>query len=331
MPVHNEYMEKNQKIIYPSDSDSMRLDVFLTDYFQVSRSQVQKWIKQEHVLVNGKFPKKAGDFLKSGDAIEMVSEGKQENVEKRDEEYERLKNEIVILHDEKDFLVVYKPSGLLVHPTEAMEENTLTHFLLEKYPKLKGIGENPVRPGIVHRLDRDASGILVIAKTQKMFEHLKNQFKERKIEKIYSVLVHGEVDQDHNIIDFDIDRGKDGKMVSRPNTDLLSLKKVQKRQPGKEAITEFWVEKRYVNYSLLRVQIHTGRTHQIRVHMYAYNHPVVGDTLYCNKKLCKKRDRELKRLFLHAKELSFLDLKGEKRSFEHELPKDLQSFLESAK
>ncbi|MFH0857541.1 MAG: RluA family pseudouridine synthase [Candidatus Magasanikbacteria bacterium] len=324
-------MEKNQTIIYPSDSDSMRLDVFLTDYFQVSRSQVQKWIKQEHVLVNGKFPKKAGDFLKSGDTISMVSEGKYESTEKRDEEYERLKNEIVILHDEKDFLVVYKPAGLLVHPTEALEENTLTHFLLEKYPKLKGIGENPVRPGIVHRLDREASGILVIAKTKKMFEHLKKQFQERTIEKIYSVLVYGEVDQDHNIIDFDIDRGKDGKMVSRPNTDLLSLKKVQKRQPGKEAITEFWVEKRFVNYSLLRVKIHTGRTHQIRVHMYAYNHPVVGDNLYCNKKLCKKRDRELKRLFLHAKELSFTDLKGEKRNFEYGLPEDLQSFLDNAK
>ena len=199
--------------------------------------------------------------------------------------------------------------------------------MLKNYPKLKGVGEYENRPGIVHRLDREASGVMVIAKNQKMFDHLKNQFKKRETEKEYSVLVHGKIENDHGEIDFDIDRSKDGRMASRPKTNRLSLRTIMKIQFGKDALTEFWIERRFARYTLLKVQIHTGRTHQIRVHMLAFNHPVVGDTLYFNKKLNMTRDKELGRLFLHASHLCFRDLKDKKVCFELKLPSELDKFL----
>ena len=116
-------------------------------------------------------------------------------------------------------------------------------------------------------------------------------------------------------------------MASRPKIDMTQLKNVAKKLTGKEAVTEFWVEKRFTRFSLLRVKIYTGRTHQIRVHMLAYNHPVVGDNLYYNIKLNRKKDEELGRLFLHARKLCFTDLKDKRVCFESELPKELKDFL----
>jgi len=238
---------------------------------------------------------------------------------------------INIIAETKDYLVVNKPAGVLVHPTQAQEPETLVSWLLEKYPDIAEVGEAKERPGIVHRLDKDASGLLVIARTQEMFEHLKKQFQEREVEKEYAVLVYGNLESDDGKIDFAMDRGKEGRMVARPKTDVLKLKNVEKIQPGREALTEFWVEKRFIRFSWLRVKIQTGRTHQIRVHMLAYNHPVVGDKLYNNRKLIKKSDQELKRLFLHAQKLCFTDLSGKKQCFESELPKELKDYLDKLK
>ncbi len=238
---------------------------------------------------------------------------------------------IKIIVETKDYLVLEKPSGILVHPTQAGEGGTLVEQLLSKYPEIKKVGDSPERPGIVHRLDKEASGLLVVARTQKMFKHLKKQFQERTTEKEYLVLVYGQLDKEEGLIDFDIDRGKEGKMVSRPKTNVLKVKNVNKIQPGKEAITEFWVEKKFVRFTLLRVRIHTGRTHQIRVHMFAYNHPVVGDSLYCNKKLIKKSEQILGRLFLHSTKLCFDDLSGDRQCFESLLPKELQTYLNNLK
>lgn len=234
---------------------------------------------------------------------------------------------IKIITDKPEYLVIEKLAGILVHPTQAGESNTITEWLIKKYPKIKNIGDSPERPGIVHRLDKEASGLLVIAKTQKMFEHLKKQFQTREIEKEYLVLVYGQMSKDEGIIDFEIDRGKDGRMVSRPKINKFKVDKVGKEQPGKEAITEFWVEKKFVRFSLLRVKIHTGRTHQIRVHMFAFTHPVVGDKLYLNRKLIKKSEQKLDRLFLHAIKLCFYDLAGEQQCFESDLPVELSDYL----
>jgi len=233
-----------------------------------------------------------------------------------------------IVQVEKDYVVVEKPAGILVHPTQAGEKDTLIDFVLKKYKEIKKVGDSPERPGIAHRLDKEASGLLVIARTQKMFEHLKKQFQARTIEKEYLVLVYGKMSKEHGIIDFAIDRGGEGRMVSRPKTNAFSVATAGKVQPGKEAITEYFLEKTIGRFSLLRVKIHTGRTHQIRAHMFAFNHPVVGDTLYLNRKLVKKNQPKLDRLFLHSARLCFDDLAGEKKCFEGGLPEELKEYLQ---
>ncbi len=305
-----------------------RLDVFLVEETGLSRSQVQKSIKEQSVLVNDAPAKKTGQLLHAGDNISFLKKEDGPTISATKEPVLHPSDHpIHIIHESNDFLVVEKPAGLLVHPTQASEKDTLAGRLIHLFPGLAGVGDSPVRPGIVHRLDRDASGLLVVAKTQKMFEHLKSQFKARTIKKEYVVLVHGLVEKEYGSIDFTIDRGKEGRMVARPKV-TLNLKNVNKMQPGKEALTDYSVEKRFVRHTLLRVRIHTGRMHQIRVHMFAFNHPVVGDTLYINKKLSKKSDRPLHRMFLHAQTLCFQDLSGKEMCFSSELPQELQSYLD---
>ncbi len=316
---------KKKKIIVPEDAPK-RLDVFLVEVLGVSRAKIQEYIRAGQVIVNAKLPKKPGDTIKQDDEVvvdqtPVIRSAPVLREEKAPQE------EPVILQETKDYVVVHKPAGLLVHPTKKQETHTLVAWLLAKYPTLKKVGENKDRPGIVHRLDKDASGVMVVAKTQKMFNHLKEQFQRREVEKYYTVLVHEQMEKDHGIIDFAIDRGPDGRMVARPKTEKQVVRTALLMQPGKEALTEFWVQKRFVRYTLLKVRIHTGRTHQIRVHFYAYNRPLVGDILYFNTKLNRKRDKELGRLFLHATELTFTDLSGNTVHVVDELPKTLTDFL----
>jgi len=306
--------------------DRLRLDVYLAAELGISRAKVQKMIEEHQVFVNTKLPKKAGDSLKYGDLIDIKDAVKKEIVKEVAKKEKSLFPEIKIIKETEDYLLINKPAGLLVHPTEAKEKGTLAEWIVKKYPDVAGVGEDPVRPGIVHRLDREASGLLVIAKTQKMFKHLKSQFKKSEVVKEYKVLVHEVIDKDFGEIDFLIDRGPDGRMVSRPKIDDLLLRHVDKIQPGKKARTEFTVEKRFINYTLLNIRIYTGRTHQIRVHMFAYGNPVVGDMLYYNKRF-RKYNRDLDRLFLHAYHLQFTDLKKNIVDTEITLPKELQQFL----
>lgn len=319
------------KIIVSAEQTNTRLDIFLSEELKMTRSQAHKLIENGLVLVNDKLPKKAGDRVKTNDEIfvkkPVVSAFDVDKQKKK----ENLKFKIDVVVETDDYVVINKPAGLLVHPTEANEPHTLTDWLKEKYPEIINVGDSQDRPGIVHRLDKEASGLLVVARTQKMFKHLKKQFQAREMEKEYLVLVYGQVEADHDVVDFEIDRGKDGRMVSRPKTDRLKLKNVKKFQPGKEAMSEFWIEKKMARFTLLRVKIHTGRTHQIRVHMLAYNHPVVGDEIYYNKNLFKKGDKHLMRLFLHSTKLCFVDLKKTRQCFEVELPKELTDYLKKLK
>jgi 23S rRNA pseudouridine1911/1915/1917 synthase len=315
---------KNIKV--PEDAPK-RLDVFLVDVLEISRAKVQEFIHAGQVTLNEKLPKKPGDQIKAGDKV-VVDQTPIVREKPQTEEEAAMQEEPRILRETKDYVVLHKPAGLLVHPTKKQEKQTLVAWLLNKYPTLKNVGENKDRPGIVHRLDKDASGVMVIAKTQKMFKHLKEQFQNRGVEKYYTVLVHEEVERDHSVIDFAIDRGPDGRMVARPKTEKEAVRTALLMQPGKEALTEFWVQKRFVRFTLLKVRIHTGRTHQIRVHFYAYNNPLVGDVLYHNVKLNRKRDKELGRLFLHATELIFKDLTGEVVDVVDELPQELSNFLD---
>ena len=310
---------KNKNTFICNEKDKgKRLDIFLMEKSRFNRSEIKKMIDKNLILLNKMIPKKAGQILKENDGVEIL-----ESVpEEADAE-----NNIKIIADTGDFVVIDKPAGLLVHETDSGEANTLTAWLLQKYPKIKNVGENKTRPGIVHRLDKDASGVMVIAKNEKMFGCLKKQFQERTVEKEYLALVHGRINTEHDLIDFDIDRSFDGRMAARPKIDLDKLKNVGKKQPGREAITEFWISRKFARFTLLKVKIHTGRTHQIRVHMLAYGNPLVGDKLYFNKKLNRKRDKELGRMFLHSEQLCFYDLAGDKVCYKSELPKKLKDFL----
>lgn len=244
-----------------------------------------------------------------------------------------------IIAETPDYLVINKPAGLAVHGGGNLKEPTLADWLIDRYPRIKTVGDDPARPGLVHRLDKDVSGLMVIAKNKKSFASLKNQFKDREVNKEYIALVHGKITKDDGVINFPITRSQEGyKMAALPanTSELLSRRHPQNRDQGniegwfksRTALTEFIVLKRFVNYTLLRVNIKTGRTHQIRVHFFAYGHPLVGDNLYCTRKTKEKNKKlNLGRVFLVADDLSFSDLKDAKQNFKIELPDNLKEFL----
>lgn len=308
-----------------------RLDVFLTEKFGITRSQAQKLISQKQILINNEPPFKVGQKVSPQDKITIIEKKKvaKEKVapEKKIETKKFTYKDLTIIKKTADYFVVEKPTGMLTHSTMKNEQDSLAEIMLKKYPEIKKVGDDPVRPGIVHRLDKEASGLLVVARTEDMFENLKKQFKNRTIEKEYFVLVHGKVAKDWDEINFRIERSETSdRMAARPTSEKGITSEV-----GKSALTEFLVEKRYVNFTLLRVKIHTGRMHQIRAHMLAYNHPVVGDPLYFQKKQRRVWDEKLGRLFLHCSKLGFKDLAGGNVIIESPLPKELKEFLKLLK
>jgi len=320
-----------QTITVAAEDAGKRLDVYLAQVFLISRSQAASLIEEERVHFGMKLVHKPAERVKEGLEITIDTAAAESSTLQKIEVPTLDKfPHIEILKETDDYIVFNKPSGLLVHETEAHEPLTLASWLVQKYPQIQGVGESAVRPGIVHRLDKDASGVLIVAKNQAMFDSLKDQFKNRTIEKEYRVLVHGVVQTDEGKIDFVIDRGTDGRMVARPKSDPLKLESMEKMQEGKDALTSFSVLGRFINYTLLSVRIYTGRTHQIRVHFFAYNHPVVGDTIYFQKKL-EKFNKGISRLFLHAYRLKFQDLAGEKVEVIAPMPEKLEEFLVKVK
>ncbi len=248
---------------------------------------------------------------------------------------------IEIIFEDEEVLVINKPAGLIVHEAESTNETTLADYLLTAYPQLAGVGEEEKRPGIVHRLDKEASGLMVIAKNNESFQNLKKQFKNRTIKKEYSALVHGAIKKEEGEIVFPIVRAKSGhKMAALPvsagteknkpsNRDLGNLKA---RNKSREALTKFVVVKKWPHLSLLKVRIKTGRTHQIRVHLAAYGHPLLGDDLYGTPKTkVKNKKTALGRIFLVAQHLSFHNLAGEKKEFSIGLPLELETVLKQLK
>ena len=215
-----------------------------------------------------------------------------------------------IIYEDENVIVIDKPAGLTVHASdETHKRETLVSFLVEHHPPLKNIGENAFRPGIVHRLDKETSGLMVVAKNNETFFDLKKQFQERKIEKKYIALVSGAVEKNEGIIDTPlIKTGTTTRVVAH----------------GKLAITEYKVIGRYSGYTLVEVTPKTGRQHQIRVHFTSINHPLACDKLYGRKS--KKCPAGLTRHFLHAYHLKFT-LKNALMEFESELPKDLANAL----
>ena len=205
-----------------------------------------------------------------------------------------------IIFQNEDFLVLDKPSGMSVHGDGKTEEYTVADWLLENFPEIKSVGEplvpngqNILRPGIVHRLDKETSGVMVVAKTKETYEFLKQQFKERNVKKIYIALVYGNPKQD----DFMVDR-----QIGRSKNDFRKRVTSHTRGEIREAITYFRVLKRFEKYALVEARPKTGRTHQIRVHLTSVGYPVVCDRLYAPKQVCPL---QFGRLMLHAKSISF--------------------------
>lgn len=223
--------------------------------------------------------------------------------------------DIKIIYEDKDLLVVDKPAGVVVFPEGQTKEKTLIDYLLEKYPNLADIG-SPPRSGIVHRLDKDTSGILLVAKTSESLIFLQNQFINREVEKKYVCLVEGDIKED---------RGEIKTLIGRAQGDKRKQKAypLNETGPGKrEAVTEYKVLKRYKNFTLLEVQIKTGRKHQIRCHLSYIHHPIAGDKMYGFKN--SPVPSGLTRQFLHASYLKIKILSGEVKEFYSELPEDLK-------
>lgn len=229
---------------------------------------------------------------------------------------------IPIVYEDGDILVINKPAGLLVHPKNGEDESeSVAGWLIKKYPNIKNVGDPSTssgqeipRPGIVHRLDKNTSGLLIIAKTQSAFLHLKKLFQERKIEKKYIAMVHGSFKEKSGIIKSPI-----GKIGAKQTTRIHGKKELK----IKEATTEYRVLKRFGDYSLLEVSPKTGRTHQIRIHLNSISHPVVGDNLYGKK----KDEFNLNRLFLHAAYLKFTSPSGKAIVLEADLPDKLNKII----
>jgi len=306
-------MNKHNIFTMTDGQSGERLDKFLVATFpEQSRSHWQKAIKDGHVLVNDKIVS-PHYFLSAGEEVKIQTE---KIAPVTDKKILPEKFKLKIISETDDYVVVDKPAGIIVHPTDQIFSGTLVNFLLAKYPELIKIGDDPTRPGIVHRLDQPVSGLMVIARSPKMFDYLKKQFQDRDVKKIYQALVVGEVNQDEGLIDFPLARStrRLGKIAARPMN-----------QEGRDAKTKFKVIKRYHGYTLLEVEILTGRTHQIRAHLASIGHPIIGDALYggANKKW------KLDRIFLHSSYLRFNDLQGTFCEFKSNLPGDLKNFLKS--
>lgn len=287
-----------------------RLDRFLVSQLAgLSRSTIQQMITTEAVQVNNT-ASKPGYTLRLHDEI---------HVQRMEEAPTRptitpLDVPLDIVYEDADLLVVNKPVGLVVHPAPGHHDDTLVNALVARYPELQATEENK-RPGIVHRLDRDTSGLLLVAKNVRTQAALIEQMKQQKIEKRYQALVEGVVSLDVGSIDAPI--GRDPR--HRQLMTIISA-------GGREARTRFRVLERYAYHTLLLVELETGRTHQIRVHLKAINHPVVGDPFYGSGR--KRSGIKLQHQFLHAYQLRFTHpVNGKLLELEAPLPGKLQSIL----
>ena len=302
------------KITYKQDTKE-RLDKFLSlELPQLTRSQLKKMILSELVLVNDEIAT-VHRWLKNKDVVKLLKTAPEKRIEKK----------LIapkILAQTKDYLILEKPAGLLVHPTDRNETNTLADWLRTEFPQVKKVGDEPMRPGIVHRLDKDVSGLMVVALNNDAFDFIKKQFQDRTVKKEYLALVHGSMRANSGEIDTPIERSKE--------TGLMKANKMA--EVSKTAITIYNVEKKFVNYTLLRLQIKTGRTHQIRTHLYSIGHSIVGDSLYRTKDLRKKKKTiENLRIFLHAAYLEFTDLENNRQKYSSSLPSLLKDFLSTIK
>ena len=307
-----------KKIIINKDNSGIRLDKFLVKEFfllGLTRGEIIRKIKNGEVLVNDK-KAKPSYVLRPGDAISSKFKVKSSKLMSNQD------LEIKVVYQDENIIVINKPAGVSVHPTKPNEKNTLVNFLIYKFPEIRDIhdpsnssGQVNLRPGIVHRLDKDTSGVMVVARNQESFEELKKLFKEHKIEKKYLALVYGKFKDKEGVIEKPIAR------AANYRKQVIAGRKTKTKI--REAMTRYRVIKEYENYSLVEAMPKTGRMHQIRIHMFSIGHPIAGDKIY---KLKNTKKAEIFRQMLHAQSIEFT-LLGKKYKFKAEFPKDLSDTL----
>lgn len=297
-------MDNQIEIIVKNETG--RIDKVLNDRLaDYSRSQIQQWIKEQHVSIDGKVIK-ANYKVNAGDKI-LIEIPEPEELDLVPENLE-----LDIVYEDDDVVIVNKPQGMVVHPSAGHSQGTLVNGLLYQIKNLSTIND-VVRPGIVHRIDKDTSGLLMVAKNDQAHEALAKQLKDKTSLRKYVALVHGEIPHEKGRIEAPIGRSK----VNRKMQAVI--------EDGKPAVTHFEVLKRFEGYTLIELQLETGRTHQIRVHMQYIGYPVAGDPLYGPKKTLKGNGQ-----FLHAKLLGFEHpTTGEMMVFEAPLPEIFKKNFET--
>lgn len=282
-------------------SEGLRLDKFLEKKLDINRSQIKKNIDLGNILLNKNIVK-AGYCLKCGDKVEVSYE----------DDFRILPEKIDfdIIYEDAYLAVISKPQNLVVHPGAGNKKGTLVNGLLHQFDELS----NPIdedRPGIVHRLDKDTSGLMIIAKKDEAYYKLVDMFKNREIEKHYLAIAHGNI-----FNDFDVNAP-----IGRDPKNRIKMKVIENN--SKSAYTSFKVLKNFNNFCLLDVHLHTGRTHQIRVHLSYANHPVVGDELYG-----KTNKSKINKQLLHSYKLRFIHpITGENMDIVDKFPKRFEGFM----
>ena len=294
------------KIIIPKEGEGIRIDKYLGDTISdLSREMIIKLIKDGEVLVNGKNVKSSYKATENDEVIINIPEPKEINIVPQD-------IPLNIVYEDQDILVINKQKGLVVHPGNGNEDGTLVNAIMAYCKKdLSGIG-GVIRPGIVHRIDKDTSGILIIAKNDKAHLNISEQIKNHQVKKTYIALVRGIVKENEATINMPIGRS------TKDRT------KMAVDRNGKEAITHFSVIKRYEDMTLLKVRIETGRTHQIRVHLSHIGYPIIGDNVYSNG----KNKFNVVGQMLHSYEIEFTHpTTGEKMILKAELPEYFKNII----
>ncbi|MCF7932155.1 MAG: RluA family pseudouridine synthase [Acholeplasmataceae bacterium] len=287
------------------EDEKTRLDRYLSTVMpKLTRSHLQTLIKDGHITVND-IVVKTGCMLKEDDTISVTIPVEQPL------DLEPVDLDLDLLYQDDDIIIVNKPQGLVVHPAETVKSPTLVHGLLSQADHLSAIN-GVIRPGIVHRIDKDTSGLLVVAKHDEAHRILSDMLSRHEVKRDYLALVYGHFSEQKGIITAPIGRHHGNRL------------KMAVVQDGRHAVTHFEVLEAYGPYTLLNVTLETGRTHQIRVHMAHIGHPVVGDPLYGPKKVIGEQGQ-----FLHAYRLSFIHpIKKEHMAFEADMPIQFKTFLE---
>ncbi|MGD0696463.1 MAG: RluA family pseudouridine synthase [Terriglobia bacterium] len=308
-------MTETREFVVLPDEAGRRLDIFLARHMpDWSRSQLQRQIRSGLVTVGAETVYKASEAVRAGDRITIRATFRELRAVAEDLPLD-------IVYEDDDLVVVNKPAGMVVHVGAGVKSGTLVNALLHHIAQLSGAGGEH-RPGIVHRLDKMTSGLLVVAKNDFAHRKLAEQFKSREVRKVYKVLVHGRVANDSGRIERPVGRAP----WHRTRMKAGGLN-------PRQALTLYRVLQRFQYFTLLEAEPRTGRTHQIRVHLAAIGHPVVGDTLYgapAKLHLAGRTQETLERNFLHAASLEIRHPKtGEPLRLEAPLPEELQEFLDS--